>query len=237
MKINLTVSVDDVNPAPDFRILGTKTEKWFRQLNEDYGVKFTLFCPSNYHEECPVSQHQTWARELNSVDFCEIALHGHLHQTPNPVQYGECEFAFLNDDVEISQRLHDMFWEWEQCDIFPVGFRTPGWVLSDQSKQCIEKFNYNGRKIEYVAVHYEHNRNLRWNCKTFFGHDGIQQENIKIHNISPDGETGMIMFQSHIAGKHNHNVWSEENYNQLRMSLDHLFENYDVTPKLLKECL
>lgn len=87
------------------------------------------------------------------------------------------------------------------------------------------------RCFNYVAIHYEHNRNLQWNCKTFFGHDGIQQENISIHNED------MIMFQSHIAGKHNHNVWNEQNYEQLRMSLDHLFSTYDVTPKLLKECL
>lgn len=231
MKLILTISVDDCCPKKGYRILGEPAEKWFRQLNEEFGCCFTLFCPANFHGQYPISKHLAWARELNNIDFCEIAFHGTLHQTPNVSKYGECEFAYLTDEVEISQRLHDMYYEWNQADIYPVGFRTPGWVLSDTSKNVIERFNYAKQKIEYVAVHYEHNRNLQWNCKTFFGHDGIQQENISVHNEN------MIMFQSHIAGKHNHNVWNEENYNQLRTSLTYLFENYDIEPKLLHECL
>ncbi|NDB86341.1 MAG: hypothetical protein EB127_27135 [Alphaproteobacteria bacterium] len=72
---------------------------------------------------------------------------------------------------------------------------------------------------------------MKWKCKTFFGHDGIQQENIAIHNEN------MIMFQSHIAGIHNHNVWNQHNYEQLHLSLTHLFESQEVTPKTLKECI
>jgi len=237
MKINLNIACDDVNPKKSYRLIGEPAEKWFRQLNEEFGCRFTLFAPANYHGQYPISKNSSWAKELNGLDFCEIAFHGSLHQTPDPSKYGECEFGWLTDEVEISQRLHDMYYEWNSVGIYPVGFRTPGWVLSDNSKKVIERFNYAKQKIEYVAVHYEHNRNLQWDCKTFFGHDGIQQEHIEIHNISPDGETGMIMFQSHIAGKHNHNVWSEENYEQLRMSLTHLFENYEITPKTLNECL
>ena len=30
------------------------------------------------------------------------------------------------------------------------------------------------------------------------------------------------MFQSHIAGNHNDNVWNEDNYQQIRLSLGHL---------------
>jgi len=239
LKLNITISCDDCNPKSGYRILGEQTEKWFRELNERYGCKFTLFCPSNWHNEYPVSKHKGWANELNSLDFCEIAYHGHLHMTSNPRQFGECEFAPEMDVMQISQRLHSMAWEWAECGIYPVGFRTPGWAMSDRSKSSINNFWYDGREIEYVAVHYEHNRGMKWNCKTFFGHDGIQQENISIHNTTDDGEgnqTGMIMFQSHIAGKHNHNVWNQNNFDQLCLSLDHLVENYSVEFKTLKEC-
>jgi hypothetical protein len=212
MKINLTISVDDCCPKKGYRLIGEPAEKWFRQLNEEFGCRFTLFCPSNFHGQYPISEHLSWAKELNDLDFCEIAFHGSLHQTPDPSKYGECEFGYLTDEVEISQRLRDMYYEWNSVGINPVGFRTPGWVLSDNSNKVIKRFVYDNQQIEYVAVHYEHNRNLQWDCKTFFGHDGIQQEHIEIHNISPGGETGMIMFQSHIAGRHNHNVWNEENY-------------------------
>jgi hypothetical protein len=47
----------------------------------------------------------------------------------------------------------------------------------------------------------------------------------------------MFMFTSHIAGNHNHNVWSRENYEQFKLSLEFLFGNFDLEPKFLKECL
>ena len=48
-----------------------------------------------------------------------------------------------------------------------------------------------------------------------FGHDGINETNISTHQ-------GKIMFQSHIAGSWNDNVWNESNYEQLRLSLNFL---------------
>lgn len=237
MNLQITISCDDICPLKGYRVLGEKPEKWFRELNERFGAKITCFIPSNFHNQAPLSQNKSWVNELNSVDYLELAFHGHLHDTPDRMKYGECEFGFLRDEVEIVQRLHNMAWEWDQCGIFPVGFRTPGWVMSEESKRCIERFSYNNKKIEYVAVHYEHNRGMNWNCKTFLGHDGIQQENISIHNVSEDGQTGMIMFQSHIFGNHNHNVWNEANFEQLKISLEHLTENYSYSFKTLAECL
>ena len=46
----------------------------------------------------------------------------------------------------------------------------------------------------------------------------------------------MIMFQSHIAGDWNDNVWNESNYNQMRLSLEHL-SKMDLKFKTLNECL
>lgn len=116
--------------------------------------------------------------------------------------------------------------EWYKCgfELSEMGWRNPGWLCSDIARAYIET------TFKYVALHYEHNRNAVWNTKMFFGHDGIQEENISIHN------NDMIMFQSHIAGNHNDNVWNEHNYERLRISLTHLFENYQIKSKLLNEC-
>ncbi len=227
--MKLTISVDDVNPKPGYRLLGEPAEKWFRQLNEEFGCRFTLFIPSCYHRQYPISEHKGWIQELQATGFCELAGHGHYHQTSNPQRFGECEFAEIEDvDVAI-QRLTECAAEWMNCgtDFPPIGWRNPGWLCSNQSNRALFFF-----APEYVAVHYDHNNGLRWNCKTFFGHDGIQQENISIHN----GD--MIMFQSHIAGTHNHNVWNEYNYEQLHLSLTHLVEQFpNIQYKTLKECV
>lgn len=224
MKLKLNIACDDVNPLKGYRILGDKTETWFRKLNEDYGVKFTLFCPSNYHNQAPISQHKEWIQELHSIEWLELAAHGLLHDTSDRSKWGECEM--FEPNPLIAGVINDMLGEWyDSIGYYPRGFRPPGWLCSENAKNTLEKC------FDYVAIHYEHNQGMQWNCKTFFGHDGIQQENISIHNED------MIMFQSHIYGKHNHNVWNEQNYDQLRMSLDHLFENFEINPVLLKECL
>ena len=175
-----------------------------------------------------MSAHKAWVSELNSIGWIELAAHGHYHQTSNPIRYGECEFYELIDSEEIANRLWlECDREWVTCgiELNELGWRNPGWLCSDHA--C----KYIGRTFKYVAIHYEHNRNLNWDCKTFFGHDGIHQENISIHN------SNMIMFQSHIAGKHNHNVWNQHNYEQLKLSLSSLFDNYNISPKLLKELI
>ncbi len=235
MKLRLNIAIDDCNPLKGYRILGEKSETWLRELNENYGVKFTLFCPSNFHNQAPLSQNKEWVKELASLEWCELAAHGHYHMTSDPQRHGECEML----ELDTLQKCRDRYWEmmnqWHECELGcqPIGFRPPGWLChplwNDFFKDHIS--HYGDPFFEYTAVHYTHNQNMIWNCKTFFGHDGIQQENISIHNED------MIMFQSHIAGKHNHNVWNEQNYDQLRMSLDHLFSNYEIEPKLLKECL
>lgn len=226
MNLKLTISCDDINPHPKYRLLGTPAEKWFRQLNDEFGVKFTCFVPSCYHGKYPISDHKEWIRELDSIEWLELAAHGHFHQTSDPKRFGECEWAEIGDEKIATNRLEEMLNEWNSCDIELFGFRFPGWVGSRKAKLIIDNY------FDYVAVHYEHNGNMEWYyAKTFFGHDGIQQEHISIHN----GD--MIMFQSHIYGNHNHNVWNEQNYEQLRLSLTHLFENYTIEPKLLKECL
>ena len=235
-KLRLTISIDDVHPEKGWMIIGDKTEKWFNSLHESYGVKFNLFIPSCYHDRYPISQYKTWINELNSDPKFSCESHGHYHMTSDPQRFGECEMLELDTLQKCEDRFVEMIGEWANCGIKPIGWRNPGWLCHQNWNEYMNlvptfEDDIKNWSFKYVAVHYEHNRNLQWNCKTFFGHDGIQQENISIHN------SDMIVFQSHIAGKHNHNVWNEENYEQLRMSLDYLFENYDVTPKLLKECL
>ena len=62
-----------------------------------------------------------------------------------------------------------------------------------------------------------------------YGHDGIHDTDIILHN----GNT--IMFQSHIAGDWNKNVWNNDNYEQFRESLKFIHSNYTVYNKLLME--
>ena len=233
MNLNVTISIDDVNPKPGWNIFGTPVEGWLRSLNEEFGAKFTLFCPANYHSEHPLSQYRSWINDISSDPKYEIAAHGHFHMTSDPKRFGECEFAELGAH-ECEYRLRDMQTEfWDTLGYCPVGWKSPGWLINEYNKTYIES------QFDYVSLHYDHNHDLKWNCKTFFGHDGIHQTDIKVHNVYMDNYEvfGMIMLTSHIAGDWNDNVWNETNYEQLRLSLRYLTENYNCEFRLMQDCI
>ena len=103
--MKIVISIDDVHPQSGWRILSDPTEKWLRELNERFGAKFTLFVPSNYHKQYPLSKHKTWVNELSNVEFVELACHGHYHMTSDPTRFGEMEFAELRTPAAIIKRL------------------------------------------------------------------------------------------------------------------------------------
>ncbi len=217
--MNLTIAIDDVNPLKDWRILGDKTEKYLFDLNKKYGVKYTLFIPTNYHNESKISDNKQWVKELIDTNIFELAGHGHFHQTSDKNKYGEMEFVDMNES-ECIERIQMMMGEWESVGYKPLGWRNPGWMCQPY---CVPHLS---KEFEYAALHKEHNRNNVWDLEMLFGADGIHQTDIKLHN-------GDIAFHSHICGDWNDNVWNEENYQQLDLSLGHLFENYEITPTTL----
>lgn len=242
--IKLTVSIDDVNPLPGWRILGDPAEKWLRTLHEQFGLKFTLFIPSHYHNlpNTQLRDNKEWIQELNSIEWIELAAHGHFHETSDRSRYGECEFLELDYD-QASYNLSKSWEQWDDVDVdVPRGFRPPGWLVNHQSNKAIKEFMvrrsdsmWEYPMFKYVAIHNQHNNGLEWACKEFFGHDDIQGDTLSIHN----GD--MIMFQSHICGDWNKNVWNQQNFEQFQHTLEYLYGEWqsvcNLKPKTLIECL
>ena len=219
---NLTISIDDIHPRDGWGKPEDVQMGYLEELNKLFGAKFTLFIPSNYHNQAPLSKHKDWVDWLKSKDYFELAAHGHYHQCERD-DIGECEFFELDTTEKAKERVQLMFNEWEAVDHKPLGWRNPGWLGHPLAVKEL------GKHFKYSAVHYQHNHNIKWDCKMFFGADGINTNDVKIHN----GD--VIMFQSHIAGDWNDNVWSERNFNQMRLSLDHLVKNANIKFKTLGE--
>ena len=219
---NLTISIDDIHPRDGWGKPEDVQMGYLEELNKLFGAKFTLFIPSNYHNQAPLSKHKDWVDWLKSKDYFELAAHGHYHQCERD-DIGECEFFELDTTEKAKERVQLMFNEWEAVDHKPLGWRNPGWLGHSLAVKEL------GKHFKYSAVHYQHNHNIKWDCKMFFGADGINTNDVKIHN----GD--VIMFQSHIAGDWNGNVWNERNFNQMRLSLDHLVKNANIKFKTLGE--
>ena len=222
IKKSLTISIDDVNPLKGWGAEGDIQMTYLDDLNREFGAKFTLFIPSNYHNQAPLSKHKGWVDWLKSKDYFELAAHGYYHSCIDK-RWGEAEFAELNSEVKSKDRIKQMMMEWGAVGYEPEGFRSPGWLCHPAAVGELEKY------FKYVAVHYIHNREQKWNCKTLYGADGINLEGGAIHNKDT------IMFQSHIAGDWNDNVWNEKNYQQLRLSLKRLINNDNIQFKTLRE--
>jgi len=225
MECNLTVAIDDVHPAKGWGLQGDIQMDYLDKLHNLYGVKFTLFIPSNYHNESPLSKHKDWIDWLKSKDYFELAAHGHYHSCIDK-KWGEAEFAELDDEIKSKDRIKQMMTEWEAVGHKPEGFRTPGWLCHPAAVGELEKH------FKYVAVHYEHNRQQEWNCKTLYGADGI---NLNLNAYTSIHNEDTIMLQSHIAGEWNDNVWNEKNYNQLDSTLSHLVSSHTIHFKTLSE--
>jgi hypothetical protein len=107
----------------------------------------------------------------------------------------------------------------------PRGWRNPGWLSSPAATSVLSNHFY------WAALHYEHNMGQYWGgCRMIYGADGINEPEIKMH-MGGD----VVMFQSHIAGDWNKNIWNEENYNNLRNWLQYLTTEHEVEFLTLSE--
>ena len=206
--MEITIAIDDIHPGKGWGLPGDQCMEYLDELNKEFGAKFTLFIPSNYHYDYPLSKHKDWIDWLKSKKYFELAAHGHFHKCQRN-DIGECEFFELDTPKKARDRIQLMLSEWKKVNHKPQGWRNPGWLAHPTVVKELEPH------FEYVALHYQHNHNLQWGCKMIFGADGIHELNINLHN-------GNIMFQSHIAGEWNDNCWNLDNYNQMRVSLKYL---------------
>ena len=220
--INITIAIDDNHPETGWGVEGDKCMEYLDELNKEFGAKFTLFIPSNYHHGYPISQYKDWIKYLLSKGYFELAAHGHFHQTSDKNKFGEMEFLDIKED-ECVDRIKSMINEWEMVGYKPKGWRNPGWICQ---KYCIPHLE---NKFEWVALHYQHNYDFKWNTRMLFGADVIHQTEIQLHNGNN------IMFQSHIAGEWNHNTWDEKNYQQIKLSLQHITTNMETQFKTISE--
>ncbi len=206
---NLVVAIDDLHPEQGWGCEGDECVSYLEQLNEEFGCKFTLFIPSNYHGKYPISENKDWIDFWRSKDWVELSAHGHFHSCERD-DIGECEFFELDTESKTEERIQQCLKEWQSVGYKPKGWRNPGWLAHPNAVSVV------GRYFDYAAIHEEHNRGMSWSCKTFVGCDGINEtERINLYDNT-------FMFQSHITGDWNDNAWNQENYENFRNVLEYL---------------
>ena len=210
---NVIVAIDDIHPEQGWGVEGDVQVQYLENLHHNFGVKFNLFVPSNYHDKFPITKEfvDFWTQH----DWIELSNHGHYHACKQE-GIGEMEFYELNysDAVQRIQESQDL---WKSCGYTPKGFRAPGWGIQQDAAYAVSNY------FEWIAGHEHINQGIDFKNvpKYFVGADGIHETD----NINLYGET--FMFQSHIQGDWNDNVWSEENYLHFQQVVKYLLSQYN----------
>lgn len=215
-EIKIAIAIDDIHPEAGWRILGDESEVYLNALNKEFGAKFTLFVPSNFHGNFPLSLNKKWVEDISSISYFELAAHGHFHAC-NRKDIGEQEFLELDYDNAV-ERLKLCLGEWQFVGINPSGFRMPGWGCNQQSATAVSE------KFKYIAAHELINYGIKFSSeKVFYGSYGIHQsDDIPISNDN------VILFQSHIFGSWNKNTWSQRNFDNIHSILDYLHGMFTI---------
>ena len=221
MENKVIIAIDDLHPEKGWGCEGDESVGYLEKLNKEFGCKFTLFVPSDYHIRYPLRLFKDWVEFWKNKDWVELAAHGHYHMCEGD-SFGECEFYEIDTQVKAEERMEQCLSEWSEVDYKPKGWKNPGWLAHPESVKVIDKY------FDYVALHEQHNHNIQWKSKMFFGCDGINETDINMYDDT-------IMFQSHIAGDWNDNVWNLDNFEQFRVSLAYLCENKNVKFKTMSE--
>tara|TARA_R100001443_G_C3349918_1_gene176599 strand:+ start:997 stop:1674 length:678 start_codon:yes stop_codon:yes gene_type:complete len=223
-EVKVIIAIDDLHPEEGWGNPHDKSVAYLENLWEEFGCKFTLFIPSNYHGKYPLSEHKDWVNFWKEKEWVELAAHGHHHQCER-TDIGECEFFEIDTEEKAHIRISECLTEWNKVGVKPKGWRNPGWLAHPNAVKVLGKY------FDYSAIHEEHNHGLYWDCKTFIGCDGINEtDSIKLYD-------GKFMFQSHIAGDWNDNIWNKENYENFRNVLEYLRKSYKLKYVTLGELI
>jgi len=217
--MDVVIAIDDLHPEQGWGCEGDESVGYIEELNKEYGCKFNLFIPSNYHNKYPITKE--WVDFWKSKDYVELSNHGHYHKCKNK-GVGEMEFFELNHSESV-QRIQKSLELWKKCGYKPKGFRAPGWGLTQESVDAVSSY------FDWIAGHTNINKGLSFGTQFFEGCDGIHEtDNIDLWE-------NRFMFQSHIAGDWNDNCWNEKNYNNFRNILEYLSTQYKLSYKTMSE--
>jgi len=229
-KLNLAISIDDVNPSNVEASISDPLISKIIYLNNKYGIKTTFFVPANFLGKFYLKDHKEWCQFMDSLDFVEIAAHGFFHDFEEIDADKSCkEFSKISYEKCIirSNEIKEAFTYFSSKTI--EGWKMPGWEFNLESLKAIsENFNYLYPHPEHINIYKSISKNAKIiNSKNTFDIQG----NIPYQNL----QDNPLVLHSHVDGPTNNNKWTDYNFAKLQLSLSDIFQFFKVENCFIKD--
>lgn len=211
MVLKIAFSVDDIAPIEGF---GLEKEKgnlnYLLKLNEEFGVKFTLFLIPNLKGQNNIEYYSNWINWLKSKPFFEIAAHGYEHWNSR----GD-SIEFFKIPKEKAEELIKKCLEcFHKVGIEPHGFKYPGWLYET------EFINLLFPNFKYLADHFV----SIYSIKMTNGFYRIPYT-LSAENLHSNHYDDTLIIHSHIGvDKQNKNGFTDELYENVRNYLKEIIK-------------
>jgi len=213
--VKVAMDIDDVHPRKGFGIDDINDNlRYARLLNKNFGMKFTLFIPTNCFGEYPISKYKDWFENIINKDYYEVGAHGHYHHRKDKAD-------FAGSQKEVNEIIELMESEFSELGYTPTGVKPCGGLITQGVYGSLSK------KFEWISdsVAYKHRKV-----------NSIKRVFCTCSSASPQykGEEE-IYIQSHIAsGEHISNS-IDETYNRVSEFLVTLSKEVDVLPVFVSQ--
>jgi len=232
-RIKLAISVDDIHNEEGFgKYPHEKPMKFLKDLNEEFGLKFTLFVVPCWHGKYQLDGELLEFLKENQ-EWIEVSAHGFTHYHKNPKH--SMEFKDLKPE-EIYRSVNFSAHTFKSKGLVPKGFKAPGWFFPEPMlKLIIQNFEYimeDFRGTRPIYIKLPKGRLFRRVPFT----ESIHEIGRIDWSLADLEESDSIILHSHFGvGKSNPNNWNDELFEKVRWLVKKLNEKYEVVPTFVGE--
>lgn len=217
--MKIVIDVDDFHPEKGYGLYDREL-CFMDDLHEQFGCKFTLFTPTNWHDEYDITHYTRWFKEISMRPWYEIGAHGILHSAPDG---SSREFLFTTPD-QLEAKCVQMKETFESLDYEVKGVRPPGWDMIPEAKDIFAEH------FDYMATHHIGHEPVKYKDTWDVPYSYCIHDNFNLKSVESD----TVILHAHANPKSGDNGWDVRLYQKIR---DDLRTRDDLEYVLMKDII
>ena len=209
--MKLVIDVDDVHPEKGYGY-NDKEIQYLDKLHDEFGCRFTLFMPINWHNKFDITENRSWFLELVDRGYFEIAAHGVTHTGVD----GSAREFLNTSEVILAAKLLMITECFDELDYSPSGIKPPGWDSIPEAANLFCEF------FDYFCTDFRGHSPVKYNDSYNIPYTYSIHESYDLKNYNQD----IVILHSHINEICGDNGWNSKLYEKVRSDLSNVeFDN------------